>query len=130
MLRRGVCQGCGKIGIGHHRLEGREARMITISAHSGYALFTPVSGIADHHLVQGGGERYVFPMAQTAHMPRVAGRYPVMLQIASVVAAALVLIGLVVGIADPGPVTGIFLPLGLFMWWMVGKFATRHDASK
>lgn len=44
-------------------------------------------------------------------------------------AGALILIGLVIGFLDPGPLTGALLPIGLGLWWLVGFLGRRCDPS-
>jgi hypothetical protein len=43
--------------------------------------------------------------------------------------AALVVVGLIIGFAAPGPITGALLPIGLTLWMAVGFFARRMDSS-
>lgn len=37
------------------------------------------------------------------------------------IAAALIIAGLIIGFAFPGPVTGAFLPIGLVLWCLAGR---------
>ncbi len=43
------------------------------------------------------------------------------------VTVMIILVGLVIGYLRPGPITGIILPVGLAMWWLLYKLADRHD---
>jgi len=52
-----------------------------------------------------------------------------LLKTGAIVAAAMMLAGLIAGYAHPGPVTGALLPLGLTLWAIVGYIGRRSDAT-
>ncbi len=39
----------------------------------------------------------------------------------------IILTGLVIGYLNPGPITGIILPIGVTLWWLLYKLADRFD---
>jgi hypothetical protein len=47
--------------------------------------------------------------------------------IAVTVTAGIILVGFIIGYLNPGPVTGLVLPTGLAMWWLLYKLADRYD---
>lgn len=49
------------------------------------------------------------------------------LQALALIALILIVGGLIVGYAIPGPITGLLLPLGLTLWFLVGRYARRND---
>jgi hypothetical protein len=62
---------------------------------------------------------------------RSAGQsYPVFYGLLAVMAISLLVVGLIVGIVSPGPVTGLLVPLGLTLWWIVYKLADLHDSRR
>jgi len=47
--------------------------------------------------------------------------------VAILITATIILLGLVVGYLKPGPVTGVILPTGLTLWWLLYKVANHFD---
>jgi hypothetical protein len=41
--------------------------------------------------------------------------------------AGIILVGFIIGYLNPGPVTGIVLPTGLALWWVLYKLADRKN---
>jgi hypothetical protein len=49
---------------------------------------------------------------------------------ATVLVAGIIVIGLVVGYLNPGPVTGAVLPIGLVLWWLLYRIADHIDQHR
>jgi hypothetical protein len=47
--------------------------------------------------------------------------------IAASITAIIILVGLVIGYLKPGPITGVILPIGVALWWLLYKLADRLD---
>jgi hypothetical protein len=62
------------------------------------------------------------------YVPRPA-TYPVVLRALAAIAILLIVVGLIVGYALPGPITGLLLPVGLTLWFLVGHLARREDSK-
>ncbi len=43
------------------------------------------------------------------------------------VTLTIILAGLVIGYLNPGPITGVILPIGVTLWWLLYKLADRFD---
>lgn len=43
------------------------------------------------------------------------------------IAAIIIIVGFVLGYLIPGPLTGIILPIGMFLWWLIYKLARHYD---
>ena len=61
---------------------------------------------------------------------RLAGMAGVpILQVLAWLAAGLILLGIVMGIFTPGKLTGVILPIGLTLWWLVGLMANKSASG-
>jgi hypothetical protein len=45
------------------------------------------------------------------------------------VIGAIIVLGLVIGYLEPGPITGLILPIGVLLWWLLYKLAVRLDQA-
>ncbi len=45
------------------------------------------------------------------------------------VSLCVIIVGLILGIAFPGPITGSLFPIGLTLWWATGAFARYRGFS-
>lgn len=49
---------------------------------------------------------------------------------AAVCATIIIIVaGLIIGYLNPGPVTGVILPIGILLWWLLYKLSDRFDRS-
>lgn len=55
--------------------------------------------------------------------------YPLMLRVMAILAVLLFIVGAIVGTVRPGPFTGLLLPFGLTIWWLVGAIARRQSTA-
>lgn len=46
---------------------------------------------------------------------------------AIVITAMIIVLGLVIGYLKPGPITGVILPIGLALWWILYRLADHFD---
>jgi hypothetical protein len=53
--------------------------------------------------------------------------YPLLLRAMAWIGAVTAIIGIIIGISVPGPVTGAFLPFGLILFSLAGWLARRQD---
>ncbi len=45
--------------------------------------------------------------------------------VAGAITFAIIIVGIIVGYLDPGPISGVILPIGLGMWWLLYKLYDR-----
>lgn len=89
-------------------------------SHPMQARFMPMRGTSFSNSMYASASSQYVPQQRTD---------PVALRVLAVIALALIVAGLIVGYALPGPITGLMLPAGLTLWFLVGYLARRADAK-
>jgi hypothetical protein len=75
----------------------------------------------------------VIPVSSSSEIRIVVGttasgpQYGAIMRWLALISLCLIVVGLVVGIASPGAVTGAIFPIGLTLWWAVGALARKQD---